>query len=183
MRDYIKYLLPYKKSYQTINLTRREIIVLEKLVIEYLKVRDIVELRDKFEGQAFLDNFLYKSIPIIGIQKYLKNIFVDFENISVDKFLSEIIVDGRVVNVIMFSSNLPLIDIDNDNPYIFIHSTENSTLQLCGYGHSQMVKDNLLSIKQYGFGSKVAIKGSFYGFNHLKTFEDLSELEKLVKMK
>lgn len=181
MKDYIKYLLPYKKSFQTINLTRREVVILEKLVINHLKVRDINELRDKFEGQAFLDNFLYKSIPIIGIQKYLKNIFIDFENISVDKFLSEIIISDQVVNLVMFGSNLPLIDIDNNHPCIFIHSIENSTLQLCGYASSQIVKDNLLNIKRYGFGSKETIKGNFYGFNHLIIFNNLSELENLVE--
>ncbi|WP_407485512.1 hypothetical protein [Elizabethkingia miricola] len=181
MKDYIKYLLPYKNSFQTINLTRREIAILEKLVITYLKVRDMSEVRDKFEGQAFLDNFLYKSIPIIGIQKYLKNIFIDFENINVDKFLSEITISDKVINVVMFGSNLPLIDIDNDNPCIFIHSTEKTTLQLCGYASSQIVKNNLLNIKKYGFGSKETIKGNFYGFNHLIVFNSLSELESLIK--
>ncbi|MFS4430902.1 hypothetical protein [Chryseobacterium sp. S90] len=181
MKDYIKYLLPYKKSFQTINLSRREVVALEKLVINHLKVRDMSELRDKFEGQAFLDNFLYKSIPIIGIQKYLKNTFIDFENISVDKFLSEITISDQIVNVVMFGSNLPLIDIDNNHPCIFIHSTENSTLQLCGYASSQVIKDNLLNVKKYGFGSKETIKGNFYGFNHLLVFNSLCELESLIK--
>lgn len=180
MKDYIKYLLPHKKTFQVINLTRRELVFLENLVIKYLNVRDLNELRDKFEGQAFMDNFLCKSVPIIGMEKFLKSTLIDFEKINPAQFRSEILIDEKVIDIVMFDFNLPLININNDNPCIFVHSTEKTTLQLCGFASSETIKNNLQDVKKYGFGSKETLKGNFYGFNKLSTFNNISELKKLV---
>ncbi|MBL1220290.1 hypothetical protein JET18_05540 [Chryseobacterium sp. L7] len=180
MKDYIKYLLPYKQKFPIVNLTRRELVAFENLVVKYLNVRDLNELRDKFEGQAFMDNFLGKSIPIAALQKYLKFNLIDLEKINVARYNSKVSICGKTINIIMFDFNLPLIDINNDNPYIFIYSTEYSMLQICGFASAETVRENLKDVKEYGFGSKQTLKGKFYGFDGLVQFNNIIELEKLL---
>jgi len=181
MKNFIRYVLPLRSTFHPITLSRRELSVLEKLVIRYLSVRDLNELRDRFEGQAFLDNYFQKAVPLLGLQKYLKTDLIDFENISPDKIKPEIKIDGNTVNVIQFEDDLPLIDTSDNLPCIFIYSTQKQILELCGFASAETVKNYIVDIKRYGFGSKETIKGSFYGFDKLKMFESIGDLAELLK--
>jgi len=181
MKNYITYVLPFKSTFRQIAINRRELALLENLVISYLNVRDLNELRDRFEGQAFLDNYILKALPLMGLQKYLKTDLVDFENVLPDKIKSEIIIDGTAVNVIQFGNLLPLIETSEKLPCIFIYSTQKQTLELCGFASSETVKNYITDVKTYGFGSKETMKGFFYGFDKLKMFESIEDLAQLVK--
>lgn len=181
MKNFISYVLPFKSSFRQIALNRREISLLENLVIRYLKVKDLNELRDRFEGQAFLDNFLQKSVPLIGLQKYLKTDLIDFETISPDKIKPEIIINGKTVNVIQFGNHLPVLDTLDNLPCIFIYSTQRQMLELCGFASSYTIQNSLTDIRRYGFGSKETMKGAFYGFDELKMFESIEDLVELLK--
>lgn len=181
MKNYIKYVLPFKNSFRKIEINRRELTSLENLVVKHLNVRDLNELRDKFEGQAFLDNFIHKALPIIGMEKYLKKNFINLENRRLDQIKSEIIVNNTVINLIKFDNQLPLIDAANNQPYIFMYSSQKQILELCGFATAEDVKNNLKDIKSYGFGSKVSLKGAFDGFEHLQVFNNYEELVKLVE--
>lgn len=181
MKEYIHYVLPHKKLFKSVSINRRELSDLENFVIKYLKVKDLNELRDRFEGQTFLDNYLQKAVPLLGLQKYLKTDLVDFENISPDKIKPAIVIDGKRVNVIQFEDCLPLIDTSNNLPCIFVYSTQKQMLELCGFASAETVKNYILDVKRYGFGSKETIKGTFYGFDKLKMFKSIEDLVELLK--
>jgi len=181
MIDYIRYILPYRRSFYTISLQKRDIVYFENMAVKFLKVRDLNELRDKFEGQAFLNNLLQKALPITALQKYLKIEFYDFNNVQADKILSEISINSRLINIVKFDQKLPLIDIENDNPYIFIHSIENQSMEICGFLSADDARKSLKDVKRYGFGSKETLKGAFYGFSSIKVFQNYDELRILVE--
>ena len=181
MKNFIRYVLPFKSTFQQIAVSRRELSVLENLVIRYLSVRDLNELRDRFEGQAFLDNYLQKAVPLMGLQKYLKTDLVDFETISPDKIKPEVVINGKIVNVIQFANHLPLLDTSDNFPCIFIYATQKQTLELCGFASESIVQNFITDIKKFGFGSKETMKGSFYGFDNLKMFESIDDLVELLK--
>lgn len=181
MKDFIQYILPFKSSFRKIEITRRELASLENLVVKHLNVRDLNKLRDKFEGQAFLDNFIQKALPIFGMEKYLKTNFIDFDNRRLDYIKSEIKVNNTLINLIKFDNQLPLIDIANEQPYIFIYSSQNQILELCGFATAEDVKNNLKDIRRYGFGSQEAMRGTFYGFEILRIFTTYDELQKLAE--
>ncbi|VFA41321.1 hypothetical protein [Chryseobacterium indologenes] len=181
MKNYIKYILPFKKKFCKIELNSRELIFLENLVVKFLNVRDLNQLRDKFEGQAFLDNYIQKALPLMALQKYLKEDLIDFESISPAKIKSNIIIDNILVNIIQFGNHLPLVDTSQNMPCIFIHTTQKQVLEICGFISAEDVKNNISDIKRYGFGSKETVKGSFYGFDKLKMFDSIEQLRNLVK--
>lgn len=181
MKNYINHVVPYKSSFRQIRVNRRELLSLQNVVITHLKLRDLGELRDKFEGQAFLNNFMQKALPLMGLQKYLKTDLIDFQITAPNKVKEQIMIDGNLLRIVYFEADLPLIDTADNLPCIFIHSTHNQMLELCGFASAETVKSNLIDIKRTGFGSKETIKGSFQGFDQLKMFDSIEELMKLVK--
>jgi len=181
MKNYIKYILPFKKKFCKIELNSRELIFLENLVVKFLNVLDINQLRNKFEGQAFLDNLYSESSAIDCIAKIPERRFNRFESISLAKIKSNIIIDNILVNIIQFGNHLPLVDISQNMPCIFIHTTQKQVLEICGFISAEDVKNNISDIKRYGFGSKETVKGSFFGFDKLKMFDSIEQLRNLVK--
>lgn len=180
MKDYIEHILPFRKSFKIINLYRKDIHYLETVVIKHLNLRDLNELRDKFEGQAFLNNYLDKTLPIIALQKYLKTNFIDLEKNLLRQVKCEISINNIIIKIIKSENNLPLIDLSDDYPIIIFNSTQNQIMELCGFASLEVIKNNLKDIKSYGFGSKEKMKGSFYGFDQLKMFDNIDDLAKLI---
>lgn len=182
MKNFISYVLPFRSTFEQIAISRRELSVLENLIIRYLSVRDLNELRDRFEGQAFLDNYLQKAVPLMGLQKYLKTSLIDFEAVSPDKVKSEVIIKGNKVKIIQFGNHLPLLDTSDKLPCIFIYFTQKQIVELCGFASAYTVQNSITDIKKFGFGSTETMKGSFYGFDKLKMFESIDDLSELLKL-
>ena len=83
MKDFITYVLPNKKKFQKVNVNRVELNFLESKVVEYFNVKNLTEVRDRFEGATFLNNFLEKALPIFVLEKYLKISIIDWDNIDI----------------------------------------------------------------------------------------------------
>lgn len=177
MKDFITYVLPNKKKFQKVNVNRVELNFLESKVVEYFNVKNLTEVRDRFEGATFLNNFLEKALPIFVLEKYLKISIIDWDNIDIKKIKDYILIGDKKVNLIFFKDELPLINETNQNPIIFFQSNDFKEISICGYADIDVLETYQKNIKEYGIGSKLKKMTSFYGFEKLKIFSKLDELK------
>lgn len=75
----IKELLPLYKNCFKIKIDHKNQSYLEKIALAHLKFDNINQLRDRFEGQNYLNRFLIKSYAEIALEKYLELSFISSE--------------------------------------------------------------------------------------------------------
>lgn len=176
MKDFITYVLSNKKKFQKININRIELNFLENKVIEYFNVKNLTEVRDKFEGSAFLNNFLEKSLPVFALEKFLKISIIEWNNIDISNFPNEINIEGLTFKIVFFKNELPLINEKNSFPIIFFQSNDFKEINICGIADINSLNNYQKNIKNYGIGSKLKKMTSFYGFDKLKIFTSVNEI-------
>lgn len=176
MKDFITYVLSNKKKFQKVNINRNELNVLEKKVIDYFEVKNLTEVRDKFEGAMFLNNFLEKALPIFALEKYLKASIIDWDNIEISDFQNYIILGDKQIDIVFFKNELPLINEKNKYPIIFFQSNDFKEINICGIADVDTLNKYQKNLKEYGIGSKLKKMTSFYGFDKVKVFSELDDI-------
>lgn len=159
MNLFVKHLAPFIRDFPQVTLSRRVELDVQNHCIDLLKLKNIGELRDRFEGQKFLDNALNK----ISSYQVCASIF-NLNEISIDEILKmkKLIVEIKGINyeILVFQfGELPQI-ISSENPIVFVLKKDQQTYSVCGFASIDVMKDE----KNYSFEKG---KKFFSGFKKL----------------
>ena len=168
MSDFFKYVGDKLLNYPTISLSKSIELKITELVIKKLNLRDIGQLRDRFEGQAYLDNQILKISSYIALLKFFnKNV----PEININHLKDElyIIYQKKKYEIIPTSTNtLPSLDINKvKNPAIVVIQKGSQNYSVAGFISLDMLSNN------DNFRKKGLRESEFIGFNNLIEFNEI----------
>lgn len=167
-------------DFRKLTLYSRDTVLIQKKILQFLKVNDLGELRDKYEGVAYFNKLSLKLYSIIALERYLGIKILDIENLPTGDVDFNITDEDMYISVIPFySPDLPLIKRDDKSPSIITFFKDTRSLFLCGYlsGKEKVNKKNLRSLNSPVWKDR----NEFIGFEKLKMFDNLIQLKELYK--
>lgn len=177
MREFVKEVLPYSNNFICTDIPTREISRFKNIALNSLGLQNINQLRDKYEGSAFLQSFMIKVLPIIALEKHFKIELQDWDKLNPKNFVPMIYYKGTKVKI--YSSQfgrIPLIDIENNiSAIISMVREDNRVVWICGVASRSTLNGNQrLDIVD---GSPLKKDKSFFsGFDKLKQFSSIDDL-------
>lgn len=165
MQDFLKAIDEVKMDIVSIKLGIQDINLIKKCVLISLKIKSENELRDKFEGVAFYQNFHRKILGIIALEKKLKLKLVDWDTIEPKDYSPTINLFGKQVYVQTTDfGELPQIKTDLNYPIIFTIKKDERTIWIIGFS----------------IGLKEIKCGTLSTFKNLTSFSNAEELKRLL---
>lgn len=182
MKSFINNILKYKYSFQIVDIKYRNIFHFQDKVLKELRIKDLNQLRDMFEGEQFYKNKMNIYLPIISLEIFLQTKLFDWENSKIIDFPEYIILSNQRVdlNLTPFGKTSEF-DVNSNYPTIFFVLNNTKEVWLCGFGSTEIIKKFQGKKRRIGIGSKSRDVVEFEGFNHLKKFNSLEELLILIK--
>ncbi len=173
MKEFLKYIGEYLRTYPQIRFNRNNEVLIRDETMKHLKLTNINQLRDMFEGQAFFDKTLMNIGGLMSIQKHLELPLIDIKKTNLAGFKPKLVVNNQEIDVLVFEfGTLPLINKNEvKNPIFFVIQKDKTTFNLCGYTDAKVIKDHL--IKTGVEKSSQTNDFSFIGFNYLTQSEEL----------
>ena len=185
MRDFISKVLSNRDSFLYETLTYQELIKIQDCVLASFGFTNLNELRDRFDGVAFIDKFSLKISGVMALEKKLKIEIIDWEKINPKNYTPKINIAGKKVDVIMSEyGDFPVIEKINKRPAIIIIKKDQKDIWICGYADVKILNENqnvkfLKGEMMKDYDSKT----TFIGYNKLKPFQNFEDLVNLVKQK
>lgn len=183
MKDFINYVLPHAGKFINTDINYRDTKHIQEVVMKSFGLKNFKDLRDKFEGLAFLNKFTEKVVGVIGVRKVLQLENIDWESINPKDYKPFIEVEGVKVEVVTSDyGKIPLINANSRNPVIIVLNRENKNISICGFADVKTLKDenNYVSVKSV-MTRKEDTKASFIAMEKLKVFNNIEELKTLIK--
>jgi len=173
MKLFIKYTGEFLRDYPQISLNKTDEILMRNSVFEFLGLENINQLRDRFEGQVFLDKTVRNYGGLIACQKFLDIPITALSKINLRNFQPKVKINSTTYNVHVFDFGfLPAITEEESNfPTLFVIKKETLTFSLCGYADTSTIKNNLVT-SQGDTSSPNGFK-NFIGFKDLINISDL----------
>jgi hypothetical protein len=182
MNHFVDNVLKYKTLFHVVDVPYRDIHLIQNKVLKELKLKDLNELRDRFEGEQFYNNRLSKCLPIVSLEKLLKIKLFDWEKSELKDIQSNIIISDTKISLnLSLYGGTPEIDKDTDLPAIFFILNNRKEVWICGFASNGTIKKHQGKQRTIGIGSKSKEVVEFTGFNHLKKFDSLEELLLIIK--
>ncbi|MFN0257730.1 hypothetical protein [Pedobacter ureilyticus] len=146
---------------------------LKNIALKHLKVDNMNNLRDKFEGQSYLNAFLVKSFAELTLERFLGFSFID-ENLKTLRkdYQPEIIVENKKLIIIAFKHDeVPKIRRIEFELAVFVSiNLHNKTAEILGFLDYKSIVDNCSDYTISPLTSKIFI-GSFSDFKLLKSVD------------
>lgn len=173
MESFLKIVGPYLNTYHRVSINKTYELRIQQKVLELLKLKDMGQLRDKYEGEHYYLILLEKLIGLIALEKHLKIKQTDIEAIS-KTYEPTITIENNIIDVVTtIFGKFPLIDKKPKRPAIILLNKDNKTIYICGLATTKVLKRNLFEIKGIVSGKE---KSTFLGFDQLKPFSSREEL-------
>jgi len=169
MKEFIKYIVPYIKTFNFVKLNRDVEITTSTKVLKHLNLKNLNQLRDRYEGQAFFNKNMKKIGGLIACQKFMKMPVSDIISIDLNNFNPSITLNSTIIPLFIFEyGQLPQLT-ENDllSSKIFIIKKENLSYIICGFASFNVIQNNLIISNK----SKSTFK--FTGFNQLLQLNEL----------
>ncbi|WP_126652985.1 hypothetical protein [Chryseobacterium aureum] len=182
MNHFVNNVLKYKALFHVVDVPYRDIHLIQNKVLKELKLKNLNELRDKFEGEQFYKNRLSKCLPIVSLEKLLKIKLFDWEKSELKNIQSDITISDLKIrlNLSMYGST-PEVEKDSEYPVIFFILNNLKEVWICGFASNKTIKKYHGKERTIGIGSKSKEVIEFNGFSHLKKFDTLEELLLIIK--
>jgi hypothetical protein len=182
MKEFIVKVLHKRDSFKYETLSYKNILKVQQVVLESLKLSNVNELRDKFEGVAFIDRFSLKIYGIIAIENLLRLELIDWPKVDPKNFEPIIKINDQKISVIMSEyGEFPTIDKISDKPAIIAIKKDKKDIWICGFADVDTLNNNQDESMLKGSMTKnIDSKTIFVGFEFLKSFSTLQELEKMI---
>ncbi|MFE3867553.1 hypothetical protein ACFX5E_05625 [Flavobacterium sp. LS2P90] len=183
MKNFILKVLSNRDSFQYETVSYKGTIKIQQAVLSSLKLNNINELRDLYEGVAFIDKFSLKILSILALETFLKLELIDWSIVNPKTYSPSIFISGKRVNVIMSEyGEFPVIDKMNDEPAIITIKKGTKDVWICGFADVTTLNSHQNDDFLKGSMTKnIDSKTTFIGFEHLKSFKNIEELERLLK--
>ena len=181
MQDYINKILKYREKFKVINLNYNDIDSIKEVVLKALGLTNINQLRDKYEGVSFYQNFSSRISGVIALEKLLGINLIDWDNLSAKNYKPSLSINDIQVDVITASDrDFPVINTRNENPAIIVLRPQEKSLWICGYASTEILNHNQNDNLLKGLLSNKNNETAFTGFDKLRSFESFEDLQKLV---
>ncbi len=180
MSLYQHYIKEHIHNFRKLNLYSRDTLLIQKKTIQLLKLNDLNELRDKYEGVAYLNKLSLKLYSVIALERYLGINILNIEDLNHGNIELNIIDDDIKISVIPFNFlEIPVIKRYECDPCIMTVFRESRNLYLCGY----VSKKDLTDKKNLRKSDSPVWKDryEYIGFDKLKMFDNLFQLKELYK--
>ena len=165
MLDFLREIEYWKQKLKVVKLGIKDISLVREIIIKALGLNNINELRDKFEGVAFYENFLKKISGVLALENMLKTELVNKDTIDPKGYIPLIHIENNPILVITIDfGEFPKFPNNTNLPIILIVRKEERILWVIGFSDSK--KENV-NPNQKTFGD-------------LRPFNNLSELKKLM---
>lgn len=183
MKDFISIVLSNCSQFLNISLLHNDISRIENHVKNALGHSNAKELRDRFEGLSFLNNFLIKITGVKALEKLIKIDLVNLIDINPKDYDPIVIIKGEKLRVITSDyGELPVINKKYKMPIVFCVRRDKKNIWICGFADKKILNHNQNDsyIKGEMLKSK-SDKTCFTGFNKLMIFNSEQELITLIK--
>ncbi len=171
MKLFFKYIGENLRFYPQIKLSKNDEKLIQISAMNHLGLTNLNHLRDRFEGQAFLDKTTKNIGGLIAMQKHLTIESIDLNKTKLNDFQPHIELEGQkvLVNVFKFGE-LPLVNVSEvKNPIIFIIQKDTLTFLLCGLASIEVVTNNLIETSIVKSNNAKFME--FTGFNFLEKLD------------
>ena len=170
-KEFIKYagsVVSTKKNYPISTTFRVEV---QNIAINHLGLKDIGQLRDRFEGQAYMDNLLLKVSALYVLEKALEKDIIDWDTIRWEKKADFTLIklnSKKCYRVIpFFFGSLPIVSTTIKEDIIFCGiRLDFKNGIVCGILSDYKFENKNLFIDKMS-SSKRKLK-KFIGFSHLR---------------
>ena len=102
MKDFIQLVLSNINKFLHVPLNYRDEMNIQQVVLKTLKLKDMGELRDKFEGVVFYNKFSRKILGMLALEKSLKIKLVDYSKLNPKNFQTKTLIDGEEIEIVTF---------------------------------------------------------------------------------
>jgi hypothetical protein len=182
VESFLKIVVSQRSKYEIINFGRNVILEIEKKVIQYLKLNSMNELRDKFEGQAFYNNY---STILLGEMAVKKKLGLNFLENGVKPNNKEaiLILNGNEILIITSHyGEFPYINENEKRSVIFTIRKNDLSIWICGLATIDILEENKLNKSQ---SNESAQKGKlpFDLFEKLIPISDIENLNLILEKK
>jgi len=151
-------------TYPQFRLNRFQVEEMQQYCVKKLEVKDLGQLRDKYEGQAFLENIIRRvGAYIVALDFFnLPKPRLDYD--FIDQFKPVIKIDDDKCVVVVFDSNsFPYFSTHElKKPRIFVYDLGELKFGVCGVADVNVLNDNL-NFRPIGERTR-----EFIGFDKLK---------------
>ena len=160
-------------SYTNVRINRNDETAIKNACVNFLGLQNINQLRDRYEGQAFLDKTLKNVGGLIACLKELQIDNIKVEDIDLSDFRPIIKINDKniLVNVFNFGTLPTILDYENIETTIFVIQKETLNFLICGYAEPEYVKKYLSQSN----GSSSCKNLDFTGFGGLSNINTLIE--------
>ena len=182
MKDFINKVLSNRENFLNESLTHRDTIKVQECVMKALKLDNLNQLRDKFEGLDFIERFSVKIFGVIALEKIIKMNLIDWDNIDPKNYVPRVNLFGKDIDIIMSNyGEFPVIEKQSKFPAILTVKNTHKSVWICGFADVDTLNKNqedkfLKGEMTKGLESKTA----FIGYNELKSFYTFDDLKALV---
>ena len=184
MKDFILKVLSNRDNFLYESLTYKDLLKIQDCVMNALGLKNLNELRDKFEGVAFIDRFSLKISGVMALEKKLKKELIDWEKVNPKNYIPKIVVSGKEIDVVMSEyGEFPVIEKSNKRPAIITVRKDKKDIWICGFADAKTLNENQdIKFLKGEMMKGLDTKTTFVGFNALKPFKTIEELEALVNL-
>lgn len=133
MKDFIEHINPRLKEFDKYELSRSHEYKVRDQVIKHFKLKDINQLRDKFEGVAFLEKIYKKATALWITSKVFNTELINLENFEPNSIKLEFSFDNKNWEIIVFDyGDVPKFKIKADTNYVLILKRNIYCFYFCG---------------------------------------------------
>ncbi|WP_411894101.1 hypothetical protein [Winogradskyella sp. A2] len=171
--EFLKHTGEFLRQYPQIRLSMKEEFAVRDSVLNSLGLKNLNQLRDRYEGQTFLDKTLKNYGGLVACQKHLNIKITTIDELNIKDFKPQIQGKNGIYDIKVFDfGSLPVLEFTTiRNPIIFVIQKDKSTFSICGYGDKEMILNNLVDSSNETVNS-VNLK-NFIGFSDLKPIEEI----------
>lgn len=171
MHDFVKYVLPYNSRYITYNLSRADESKIISKTIESLGLTDLNQLRDRYEGIAFLENTMKRVVPLLILSKLLNIELISLRALQPKKLTQSISINQLEFEIKVFDyGTIPKFKILNTLPQLLFMKRDRFSYLFCGIASTKLLnKETEMKFDGNRITGKEIIP--FFDFGALETIE------------
>ncbi|MDQ1085629.1 hypothetical protein [Siphonobacter sp. SORGH_AS_1065] len=181
MKQFLDEIQVYSDRFKTIKIGYSDKKKIEQTALKLLNLRDLNQLRDRFEGVLFYERFAKQLSCELALEKLLEIEFIDWEKkATIRDYLPKIEIDNTLVNIntINFGEYPVLINENIEFPEIFCIYKKTGVVSICGLATVENLQNNR---KELNSGAMVkGTRMAFTGFKELKIFANVDDLKNIL---
>lgn len=180
MREFVNEILSYREKFINVKIGYSDLNRIRLAVLKALNLKNINELRDRFEGVAFYENFSNKILGICAIEKLFEIELIDWSNIQPKRFIPKISLPEIDVDVVSCGNGkFPVINKINTKPAIITINMSDDYIWVCGLASAEVL-NRFQNDKLVGGVMNSNLKTAFVGFDELIQIKSVDDLKNAI---